>query len=373
MPTIKLIQQRKKIIMQKIELLSPAGGFDKLKVAFLHGADAVYIGGKAFNLRSKSSNFSNQMLEEAVIYAHSIGKKVYIALNILAHEREVKALPAFIKYLNKIKVDAVIVADLGIIDIVQENSDIPIHISTQASSTNWRSIKMWQKLGAKRVVLARELSISEIKKIKEQVPDMELEVFIHGAMCMTYSGRCNLSQYFSARDGNRGACTNSCRWKYTLMEEKRPGEHFPVYEDETGSYIYNSKDLCTIEFIDQILDAGVTSLKIEGRMKSIYYCANTTRIYRQAVDSYLSGNYTYNPEWLSELCKMSHRGYTSGFFHGKLDRHSQQLDGGIYRTHKFSAYVKEKISESEALLEIRERFDTTQPIELVTPKIKIKN
>ena len=352
--------------MSQVELLSPAGGFDKLKVAFLYGADAVYLGGRAFNLRAKSSNFSNQLLKEAVDYAHCRNKKVYVALNILAHDREIKVLPKFVKYLEEIRVDAVIVADLGILDIVLENSNIPVHISTQASTTNWRTVKMWQRLGAKRVVLARELSINEIKTIKDHVPEMEIEAFAHGAMCMTYSGRCNLSQYFSARDSNRGACTNSCRWKYTLMEEKRPGEHFPVYEDETGSYIYNSKDLCSIEFIDKILDAGVTTLKIEGRMKSLYYCANTTRIYREAIDSYCSKEFSYKPKWLNELSKMSHRGYTTGFYHGKLDKHSQQLDGGTYRTHKFAAYVKE--NSPELILEIKERFDTTKPVELISPQ-----
>ena len=267
--------------MASAELLAPAGDMEKLKTVFHYGADAVYLGGKAFNLRAQSHNFSKESLKDAVNYAHAIGKKVYVTLNIIAHEKEIKALPGFVRYLEEIGVDAVIVADLGVLDVVAEESNLPIHISTQASTTNWRSIKMWKKLGAKRVVLARECTISEIKKIKDQVPEMEIEVFVHGAMCMAYSGRCMISQYMTERDGNRGACANACRWKYSVVEEKRPGEHYPVYEDDTGSYLYNSKDLCTIDFIDQLLDAGVDGLKIEGRMKTIFYAASATWKYTE--------------------------------------------------------------------------------------------
>ncbi|MBI2601923.1 MAG: U32 family peptidase [Deltaproteobacteria bacterium] len=353
--------------MRKIELLSPAGSLSKMNVSFRYGADAVYIGGKAFNLRARSSNFSQEDLREASSFAHKLGKKVYVALNILAHDREIKALPRFVKFLEEIGIDAVIVADLGILDLVQEHSQLRIHISTQASATNWRSVKMYERLGAKRVVLAREVSIPEIRKIKDAVPDMELEVFVHGAMCMTYSGRCNLSQYFSERDGNRGVCSNTCRWKYHIVEEKRPGEFFPVYEDETGTYIYNSKDLCSIEFLDKLLDAGVDGLKIEGRMKSHYYCANATKIYRQALDSYLSGTYTYDPQWRRELEKMSHRGYTSGFYLGKLDKESEQQKGETFASHHFAGLVREKLSETEYLMESRERFDLAKDIEILRP------
>lgn len=354
---------------RKIELLSPAGSMDKLKVSLRYGADAVYIGGKAFNLRAKSSNFSNAALAEAVTYAHALGKRVYVTLNILAHDREIRALPKFVAHLEQIGVDAVIVADLGVIDIVQENSSLPIHISTQASTTNWRTVRMWQRLGAKRVVLAREVSLDEIKRIKDQVPEMELEVFVHGAMCMTYSGRCNLSRYFTERDGNRGACTNSCRWKYAVVEEKRPGEYFPVYEDETGTYMYNSKDLCTIDFLDKILDAGVDGLKIEGRMKSHYYCANATSVYRAAVDSYLSGNYNYNPEWYAQLAQMSHRGYTSGFFLGGLDRDSEQIKGGRYGSHSFAGLVRgvDAANAQQCTIEVREKFHLSDELQLLRP------
>ena len=339
-----------------------------MQVSFHYGADAVYIGGKAFNLRAKSANFANAEIEEALAYAHGMGRKLYVALNILAHNREIKALPKFVRFLDQLGVDAVIVADLGILDLVREESNLPIHISTQASSTNWRSVKMYQKLGAKRIVLAREVSIDEIKSIKDHAPDVELEVFVHGAMCMTYSGRCNLSRYFSARDGNRGVCTNSCRWKYHLVEEKRPGEYMPVYEDDTGTYIYNSKDLCTIDFIDQLLDAGVDGLKIEGRMKSHLYCATTTKVYREALDSYLDGKYSYNPEWRTELERIHHRGYTSGFYHGKLDSQSEQLEGKTHCQHRFAGIVKERLDEDSYLVEIREKFDPQATLELLKPK-----
>ena len=353
--------------MQPIELISPAGGLDKLKVAYRYGADAVYLGGKSFNLRAKSSNFSLAELETAVGYAHSLNKKVYIALNILAHERELRALPAFVKRLEQLQVDAVIVADLGVLEIVQENSQLPVHVSTQASVTNWRSAQMWQKLGAKRCILARELSLTEIKKIKDRLPELELEVFVHGAMCMTYSGRCNLSSYFSERDGNRGVCSNTCRWKYNIVEEKRPNEYYPVYEDETGSYIYNSKDLCTVEFLDKILAAGVSGLKIEGRMKSLLYCALTTKIYRAAVDSYLSGAYQYNPEWLQQLQSFSHRDYTAGFFHGKLDGDFQNRNGGYTFTHKYVGFIKEQPAPNLYWSTIYEKINIGERVEIIRP------
>jgi U32 family peptidase len=341
--------------MQKIELLSPAGDMEKLRTVIHYGADAVYLGGKAFNLRAASNNFSRDELSEAVEYAHQFGKRVYVTLNILAHNKEIAALPQFVKHLESIGVDGVIVADLGVFSVVRENSSLPIHISTQASSTNWQTVKMWQTMGAKRVVLARECTLKEIKEIRDRVPDIELEVFVHGAMCMAYSGRCMISQYMTERDGNRGACANACRWKYSVMEETRPGEYFPVYEDETGSYLYNSKDLCTIEFIEQILAAGVNGLKIEGRMKTVFYGGSVTRVYRDALDSYLSGSYQYQPEWLESLKCVSNRGYTSGFFLGKLDKNSQNFEGGYERTKEFVGTVLEILPEGKVLLDIRGR------------------
>lgn len=340
---------------------------DKLKVAYRFGADAVYLGGKAFNLRSRSSNFSMDGLGEATQYAKALGKKVYVTLNILAHDREIKALPNFVKHLEQVGVDAVIVADLGVLDLVQENSNLPIHISTQASTTNWRAVKMYQKLGAKRVVLAREVSISEIKHIKDKVPEMEIEVFVHGSMCMTYSGRCNLSSYFAERDGNRGACANTCRWKYSVVEERRPGEYFPVYEDETGTYMYNSKDLCTIEFLDQLLDSGVDGLKIEGRMKGLLYLATTTKVYREGLDLYNKGAFAMQPHWLDELKSYSHRGYTSGFFLGKLDKNSENLQGGYQAQAKFIGFVTQLHDDGSFSFEVKEKFLPGSDMEIVKP------
>jgi putative protease len=352
--------------VRKIEILSPAGNLDKLNVAFRFGADAVYLGGKAFNLRARSGNFSLTELKSAIDNAHAIGKKVYVTLNILAHDREINALPTFIKMLGEAGADAVIVADLGVIDLVREFSDLPIHISTQASSTNWRSVRAYQKLGAKRVVLARECTIDEMKRIKDAVPEMELEVFVHGSMCMTYSGRCNLSNYLSERDGNRGSCTNSCRWKYALQIERRPGEYYPVEEDETGTYIYNSKDLCTVEFLDKILDAGVDGLKIEGRMKSMFYCATTTRVYREALEAWRSGNWAVDPEWLQRLMSYSHRNYTSGFYLGRLDRKSENLKGSYRQTHKFLGYIGVD-AQGGRVMHMRDKYLAGDRIEVLKP------
>ena len=351
------------------ELVSPAGGLDKLQAAYRYGADAVYLGGKSFNLRAKSSNFSFAEMEQALACAKQAGKRVYVALNILAHERELKPLPKFIQRLDAMQVDAVIVSDLGVLELVKENSDLSVHVSTQASVTNWRSARMWHKLGAKRCVLARELNLTEIKRIKDQVPELELEVFVHGAMCMTYSGRCNLSSYFSERDGNRGVCSNTCRWQYSVVEEKRPNEYFPVYEDDTGSYIYNSKDLCTIEFLDKILDAGVSALKIEGRMKSLLYCAVTTKVYRAALNSYLSGDYLYDTDWLAQLQTVSHRGYTAGFFHGKLDGDFQNRCGDYKYTHKYVGYISQQESSDAGFYRtsVHEKIHLGDELELVQP------
>lgn len=352
----------------EIELVAPAGSMDKLKIALRYGADAVYLGGRSFNLRARSSNFSLAQLEEATDYVHARGKRIFVALNILAHERELKALPAFIKHLDRLAVDGVIVSDLGVLELVQENSSLAVHVSTQASVTNWRSARMWQRLGARRCVLARELSLKEIRTIKEHLPELELEVFVHGAMCMTYSGRCNLSSYFADRDGNRGACSNTCRWQYHLVEEKRPGEYFPVYEDDSGSYLYNSKDLCTIEFLDKILAAGVTALKIEGRMKSLLYCGVTTRTYRAALDRCQRVEpYYADPDWLVQLRSLSHRGYTGGFFHGKLDRDFQNRAGGYAATHKYVGYVKVSTATNCAHITVQEKIARGDRLEIIKP------
>lgn len=354
--------------MNRVELLSPAGSLEKLRTVYRYGADAAYVGGKAFNLRAQSSNFSKDELREAVALARYLGKKIYVTLNIYAHDREINALPAFVRFLDEIQPDAVIVADLGVVDVVQENSSIPIHISTQSSSTNWRSVKMWAQMGVKRVVLARELSLDEIRKIRDKVPGVELEVFVHGAMCMTYSGRCQLSSYLAERDGNRGVCANTCRWKFALVEERRPGEYFPVYEDDAGSHIYNSKDLCTIDFLDKVIDAGVDGLKIEGRMKSLLYGATTTSVYRQAIESYYGdGGFRFEPRWREALESYSHRGYTSGFYLGKLDKDSTAREGGYHQTHQMLGIVTGQGSEGLWEVALSNKFVGGDDLEIIKP------
>ncbi len=352
----------------RVEVLAPAGNVEKLKTVLRFGADAVYLGGKAFNLRAGSSNFSMEGLKEGVEYAHSLGKRVYVTLNIIAHNRDVKGLPNFIKFLEEVKVDAVIAADIGVMGLVKEHSNLPIHVSTQASTANWMTAKQYHLMGAKRVVLARELSLDEIKSIKDKVPELELEVFVHGAMCMTYSGRCTMSSYMSSRDSNHGMCANSCRWKYALVEEKRPGVYFPVYEDDTGNYLYNSKDLCTIDFLDKIVEAGVSGLKIEGRNRGVLYGATTTKVYREATDLILSGApFEVKPEWITELDAYRHRGYTTGFFHGKLDRHAQRLDGVTEENYVLAGVVKGIISPGVYHITARNKFLEGSELESVRP------
>ena len=355
--------------MKRAELLAPAGNMEKLKMAFHYGADAVFLGGKMFNLRAGSTNFSDEELQEAVDYAHARNKRVYVTLNIIAHNKELEILPEYVKTLEKIGVDAVIVADMGVFQVVKENSNLPISVSTQASNTNWRSVKMWKELGAKRVVMAREVSLEELAEIRIKVPDIEIEAFVHGAMCIAISGRCLLSNYMTGRDANRGDCAQACRWKYKLVEEKRPDEYFPIYEDEHGTHIFNSKDLCSIEFIDKVLDAGIDSLKIEGRMKGIYYVANAVKTYREALDSYYSGDYKYNPEWLRELQTISHRLYTEGFYEGRPDEKGQNYnDRNSYsQTHKLVAKVIGHEDDGATILEIRNRLAITDEIELIKP------
>ncbi len=358
-------------MLKKVELLAPVGNMEKFKMALHYGADAVFLGGKMFNLRAGSNNLSDEELEYAVKYAHERGKKVYITLNVIPHNEELDLLPDYVKFLDKVGVDGVIVADLGVFQIVKENSNLSISVSTQASNTNWRSVKMWKDLGARRVVLAREISLDNIAEIRAKVPDIELEVFVHGAMCMAISGRCLLSNYMTGRDANRGDCAQACRWKYNLVEETRPGEYMPVYEDEHGTYIFNSRDLCTIEIIDKILDLGVDSLKIEGRMKGIYYVANAVKVYRDAIDSYYSGNYQYNPKWLEELESTSNRSYTKGFYLGRAGIESQNYnDRNSYsQTHQLVAKVEKKLSDNEYILAIRNKLLVGEKLEVVSPGI----
>ena len=355
---------------KKIELLAPAGNLEKLQSAFHFGADACYIGGNAFNLRGMSTNFKNPELEEAVKFAHGINKKIYITLNIFAHNKEIDHLPEFIKFLAGADVDGVIVADLGVFQLVREIApDLDVHVSTQANNTNWRSVKLWKDLGAKRVILAREMSLDEIKEIREKVPDIQLEVFIHGAMCMAVSGRCLLSNYFTARDANRGVCAQSCRWNYKVVAENRPGQYHDVVEDEEGTFIFNAKDLCTIEFIDKLIETGVDSLKIEGRMKSIYYNSIVVKQYREAIDLYLKGEYKYDPKWLHELQTISHRLYSKGFYLGKTTEEDQNYNTNLSysQTYQLVANVLEKRENNQYLLQIRNRLSSDDEVELVRP------
>lgn len=360
--------------MKKVELLAPAGNMEKLKIALEYGADAVFLGGKNFNLRAGSSNFSDEELEEAVKYAHHRNKRVYVTLNIIAHNKDLIGLPEYVKFLEKIGVDCVLVADLGVFQIVKENSNLPISVSTQASNTNWQSVRMWKELGAQRVVMAREVSIEELTEIRKKVPDIEIEVFIHGAMCMAISGRCLLSNYMTGRDSNNGNCAQPCRWNYKVIREDNPSEEFPIYEDERGTHLFNSKDLCSIEIIDKILDIGIDSLKIEGRMKGIYYVANAVKVYREAIENYYAGNYNYNPNWLNELKTISNRQYSYGFLHGKVTEEAQNYSerNSYSQTHKLVGKVIGHEEDGWTVLEIRNQFSVNNEIEILSPYKKPK-
>ena len=352
-----------------MELLSPAGSLEKLKYAINYGADAVYTAGKKFGLRAKSLNLTDEELKEAVTYCHKKRKKIYITVNIFAHNSHIKELKPYIYYLAEIKPDALIVSDPGIFDLVKEIApQMPIHISTQANVTSWRSVKFWQKQGAERVILARELTLDEIKEIKDRVPDMELEMFVHGAMCMSYSGRCLLSAFLNGRDANLGDCSQPCRWKYHLTEEKRPGEYFPIQEDDYGTYILNSKDLSLLERLQDIKNAGVSSIKIEGRMKSIYYVANVVRTYRKALDNLKIGKLP-DEELIKELDKVSHRIYTQGFV-DKFDATDTQnhTSSSYIRTHKVLGYITANTQES-ITVDVRNKFLKGEEIEIIYPNL----
>ena len=302
---------------KKLELLAPAGDLEKLKIAVLYGADAVYIGGEAYGLRAKAKNFDIDTMAEGVKFAHDHGVKVYVTANIFAHNPDFEGMADYFKAVEAIGVDALIISDLGVFSVAKEAvPNMEIHVSTQANNTNYKSAQMWYKLGAQRVVVARELSMKEIRQIRDSIPeDMEIEAFVHGAMCISYSGRCLISQYMTGRDANHGACAQPCRWNYSLMEEKRPGEFFPVEEDSRGTYLYNSKDMCMIEHIPQLIECGISSLKIEGRAKSAYYVACVTNAYRHGIDAVMNGEPL--PQWVvDETEKISHRAYSTGFYSG---------------------------------------------------------
>ena len=357
--------------MKKIELLAPAGNLEKLKVALIYGADAVYIGGKKFGLRAFGGNFTNEELKIGVDFAHSMGRKVYVTVNIFAHNEDIDELPDYLRYLDSINVDAVLISDLGVFSIAKEFTNLELHVSTQANVTNYKTVEMWKKLGASRVVLARELSQAEIIEIKNKT-DVELEMFVHGAMCISYSGRCYLSHYLTGRNGNQGECTHSCRWKYNLVEEKRPGEYFEVDEDSRGAYVMNSKDLCLLPCLDKVIESGVSSLKIEGRMKSVHYVAGVVKVYREAIDSYFAGDFQIRDEWIKELDTVAHRPYTTGFF--VHDESGTQIHdtSKAKQSAAFLGIVREFDSATNmAVVEQRGKLKIGQQIEILQPKGKI--
>lgn len=357
--------------LKKPELLAPAGNMEKLKMSLLYGADAVFLGGKAFGLRAFGGNFSREELKEGVEFAHNLNKKVYVTVNIYPHNSDLEELPDYLQYLESIKVDAILVADLGVFTIAREVAPtLSIHISTQANNTNWASVNTWQKMGAERVVLARELSLQEIHEIREKC-SVDLEMFVHGAMCISYSGRCLMSNYFTGRDANRGGCAQSCRWQYSLVEEKRPGEYFPVLEDERGTYIFNSKDMCLLPHIDKVIESGVDSLKIEGRMKSVHYAASVVSAYRQAIDTYFKDPEAFKlkDDWMSELLKVSHRAYTTGFYFHKPTGDDQIYSSSSYtQTMDFIGLVLDYDETTrQATIEQRNNMKLGQEIEIILP------
>ncbi len=359
--------------MVEPELLVPAGDMEKLKFAILYGADAVYLGGKSFGLREKAGNFTLSEMKDAVEFAHQRGVKVYVTVNILAHNNDLKELDQYIKELNKINIDAVIVADPGVFSQVRKIApELEIHISTQANNTNYASVNFWGEQGAKRVILARELGLKEIKEIRKKT-DLELEVFVHGAMCISYSGRCLLSNYLADRDANKGLCANSCRWKYTLMEEKRPGEYYPIEEDEQGIYIFNSKDLNLVEQLPELIKSGIDSFKIEGRMKSINYVATVTKVYREVLDRCieLEAEYKVDAQLKNELKKVSHRGYTTGFYSGPPKGSEQNYSSsGYIRDYDFLGVVKDYNSDTqEAVVEVRNKIWSGDTVEIFGPEV----
>ena len=359
--------------MRKIELLCPASSLEVLKIAVIYGADAVYIGGEAFGLRAKAKNFTNEEIKEGIAFAHEHGVKVYITANILAHNQDLEGVKKYFTELKEIKPDALIISDPGVFMIAKEICpEIEIHISTQANNTNYGTYQFWYAQGAKRVVSARELSLAEIKEIRDNIPkDLEIETFIHGAMCISYSGRCLLSNYFTGRDANQGACTHPCRWKYAVVEEKRPGEYLPVYENERGTYIFNSKDLCMIEHIPELIDAGIDSFKIEGRMKTALYVATVARTYRKAIDDYLESPELYkkNMDWYKEqISNCTYRQFTTGFFFGKPDETTQIYDSNTYvKEYTYLGIVGSVDEHGRYRIEQRNKFSVGEEIEVMKP------
>ena len=372
------MEQRRK----KPELLLPASSLEVLKVAVLYGADAIYIGGEMYGLRAKAKNFSREDMAEGIRFAHQHNKKVYVTVNITAHNSDLAGVADYLKELScldadadgsPVRPDALIISDPGVFDLAKEYvPDIDIHISTQANNVNYGTYRFWQRMGAQRVVSARELSLEEIKEIRQNIPEeLEIETFVHGAMCIAYSGRCLLSNYFTGRDANLGACTHPCRWKYYLMEENRPGEYLPVFENDRGTYIFNSKDLCMIEYIPELVDAGIDSFKVEGRMKTALYVAAVARTYRKAIDDYFENPLTYKENLESyrrEIAKCTYRQYTTGFFFDKPKAEAQIYDNNVYvKEYTYLGIVHEVTEEGFAVVEQKNKFSIGDEVELMKP------
>lgn len=359
--------------MRQTELLIPASSLEVLKVAVIYGADAVYIGGEAFGLRAKAKNFTIEEMAEGVEFAHAHNVKVYVTANILAHNTDLEAAEKYFRELDeKVHPDALIISDPGLFSIAKEVvPNIDIHISTQANNTNYGTYKFWHKMGATRVVTARELSLREIKQIRDNIPEeFEIETFIHGAMCISYSGRCLLSSFLAGRDANRGACTHPCRWKYYVMEESRPGQYMPVYENERGTYIFNSKDLCMIEHIPELIEAGIDSFKIEGRMKTALYVATVARTYRLAIDDYMKSPEYYRSRisfYKEEIAKCTYRQYTTGFFFGKPDENTQIYDSNTYVKEYTYLGIVRAMEDGRFMIEQRNKFTVGEEIEVMKP------
>jgi len=361
---------------RKVELLAPAGDLEKLKIAVLYGADAVYIGGEEYGLRAKAKNFTEEQMKEGINFAHEHGAKVYVTANIYAHNSDFDGMADYFKKIEKLGADALIISDLGVFSVAREAvPNMEIHVSTQANNTNYRSANMWYNLGARRVVVARELSMNEIHTVREKIPaDMDIEAFVHGAMCISYSGRCLLSNYLSSRDANKGECVHACRWKYYLVEETRPGQYMPVVENERGTYIYNSKDLCMIDRIPDLVENGVQSFKIEGRMKTPFYVGTVVKAYRQAIDDYMKDPALYESRkeyYIEEVSKASHREYTTAFYYGKPSGNEQVYTNNSYiRDYDFIGMVEEDYSEETgcAVVMQRNKFEVGEEIEVMPAK-----
>lgn len=354
---------------KKPELLSPAGDMERLRMAVLYGADAVYLAGESFGMRSFAGNFSPEELSRAVRFAHENGVRVHVTVNTMPRNREAERLPEWLEFLNGAGVDALIVADMGAFSLAGRYAPrCQRHISTQASVSNYETARAWYELGAGRVILARELSLEEIREIRAKAPaELELEAFVHGAMCVSYSGRCLLSNYMTGRDANRGACAQPCRYQYYLMEEKRPGEYFPVFEDELGTYIMNSRDMCMIDHVDDLVDAGLDSLKIEGRAKSAYYAAIVTGAYRHVIDDVMAGR-TPDPIWRNEVERVSHRRYAAGFYYGPPGQYTE--NARYIREWQVVALVTACDSNGLATLTLRNKFSAGDTLEAVGPDMK---